>query len=59
MRENTEQSQRETNTALGLAALLLNLLILFVLYGCFWLIQTILSPPHQLSLFLKNYTIYQ
>ncbi len=49
MRDNSENTLQETQTAFALAVVLLNLLILAVVIGLFWSLQLLLSPHSPLN----------
>jgi hypothetical protein len=59
MRENNEKLSRESDAAFEIATVLLNLLILLVIYGSLWMMQSILSQPNSLGVFLRDSAIYQ
>lgn len=59
MREKNERLPRESGAAFGLAAVLLNVLILLVIYGSLWMAQSILSQSKWLASFMQEYAIYQ
>lgn len=54
MRENNIKTQRESNTAFAVAAFLLNLLILVVVCGSVWLINSLLTDSNHFGLFLRE-----
>jgi len=58
MREDNEKLRRETDTAFAFAATLLNLLILLVLCGVFWLMQFILMQKAPLNALFQDYPMF-
>jgi hypothetical protein len=59
MSENKEKSRKESDIALALASLLLNVLILAVLCGSAWLLHSVIAQPNSSGLFLRQYTMYR
>jgi len=59
MREINEKSQKETDIAFAAASFLLNVLILLVVCGSAWMLQSLIAQSNSSSAFLRDYTIYR
>jgi hypothetical protein len=58
MRENNEKLKKETDAAFAFATLLLNLLILLVFCGAFWLMQFVLTQNSSLNALFRDYPVF-
>jgi hypothetical protein len=57
MRDDNENSQKETDIAFAFASFLLNVLIILVLCVGAWMLNSLIAQPHPGGTLLRAYTM--
>ena len=55
MQMNNENNVRESGKIFALTAVLMNILILTIVFGMFWLVQSFISQSNQLNALLQGF----